>query len=74
MMAMSPDLGVAGNILVFLICTMNWYNGLIVPYDQIQIFWRYWVSLSIDTPWTSLLNIFHSFIILIPSPMLSAVC
>ena len=43
MMAVSPDLGVAGNILVFIVCTMNWYNGLIVPYDQMQVFWRYWV-------------------------------
>ncbi len=74
MMAMSPDLGVAGNILVFLICTMNWYNGLIVPYDQIQVFWRYWVSLGIETPRTSLLTILHSFITLIPSLMPSAVC
>lgn len=43
MMAVSPDLGVAGNVLVFMICTMNWYNGLIVPYNQMQVFWRYWV-------------------------------
>ncbi|KAL9596515.1 MAG: hypothetical protein Q9219_005736 [cf. Caloplaca sp. 3 TL-2023] len=43
MMAISPDLGVAGNVLVFMICTMNWYNGLIVPYDQMQVFWRYWL-------------------------------
>ncbi|KAL8987359.1 MAG: hypothetical protein Q9177_003420 [Variospora cf. flavescens] len=43
MMAMSPDLGVAGNLLVFIVCTMNWYNGLIVPYDQMQVFWRYWL-------------------------------
>jgi ATP-binding cassette, subfamily G (WHITE), member 2, SNQ2 len=44
MMAMSPDLGTAGNILVFIICTLNWFNGIIVPYNQIQVFWRYWVS------------------------------
>jgi ABC-type multidrug transport system permease subunit len=43
MMAMSPDLGAAGNILVFIICTLNWFNGIIVPYNQIQVFWRYWV-------------------------------
>ncbi|KAI4251098.1 MAG: hypothetical protein LQ352_005065 [Teloschistes flavicans] len=43
MMAVSPDLGVAGNVLVFMICTMNWYNGLIVPYNQMQVFWRYWL-------------------------------
>ncbi|KAL9604583.1 MAG: hypothetical protein Q9179_001809 [Wetmoreana sp. 5 TL-2023] len=43
MMAISPDLRVAGNVLVFMICTMNWYNGLIVPYDQMQVFWRYWL-------------------------------
>lgn len=46
MMAMSPDLGFAGNVLVFLVCTCNWFNGIIVPYDQIQVFWRYWVSLT----------------------------
>jgi ATP-binding cassette subfamily G (WHITE) protein 2 (SNQ2) len=49
MIAMSPDLGTAGNILVFIICTLNWFNGIIVPYSQIQIFWRYWVSLPLTT-------------------------
>lgn len=44
-MALSPDLGAAGNVLVFIVCTYNWFNGIIVPYSQIQIFWRYWVSL-----------------------------
>lgn len=44
MIGMSPDLGTAGNVLVFLVCAVNWFNGIIVPYDQIQVFWRYWVS------------------------------
>lgn len=43
MMALSPDLGGAGNMLVFIVCTCNWFNGIIVPYHQIQVFWRYWV-------------------------------
>ncbi|KAJ5908495.1 hypothetical protein N7495_001177 [Penicillium taxi] len=43
MIGMSPDLGTAGNVLVFLVCCVNWYNGIIVPYEQIQVFWRYWV-------------------------------
>lgn len=43
MMALSPDLGAAGNVLVFIVCTCNWFNGIIVPYHQIQTFWRYWV-------------------------------
>ena len=47
MMALSPDLGFAGNVLVFLVCTMNWYNGIIVPYNQIQVFWRYWVRIPL---------------------------
>lgn len=42
-MAVSPDLGFAGNILVFIVCTFNWFNGIIVPYDQIQLFWRSWL-------------------------------
>ena len=51
MMALSPDLGAAGNVLVFIICTCNWFNGVIVPYEQIQVFWRYWVScLSPSSP------------------------
>lgn len=51
MMALSPDLGTAGNVLVFIICTCNWFNGVIVPYGQIQVFWRYWVScLSPSSP------------------------
>lgn len=43
MMALSPTLGFAGNVLVFIVCTCNWFNGIIVPYDQMQVFWRYWV-------------------------------
>ncbi|OCK97384.1 uncharacterized protein K441DRAFT_606404 [Cenococcum geophilum 1.58] len=43
MMALSPDLGFAGNVLVFIVCTCNWFNGIIVPYNQIQVFWRYWL-------------------------------
>ncbi|KAI9803139.1 MAG: hypothetical protein M1833_001210 [Piccolia ochrophora] len=43
MMALSPSLGFAGNVLVFIVCTCNWFNGIIVPYDQMQIFWRYWL-------------------------------
>jgi hypothetical protein len=31
-------------VLVFIVCTFNWFNGIIVPYEQIQVFWRYWVS------------------------------
>jgi ABC-type multidrug transport system permease subunit len=54
MMAMTPDLGSAGNILVFIICTLNWFNGLIVPYDQIQVFWRYWLYYL--SPFTYLLS------------------
>jgi ATP-binding cassette, subfamily G (WHITE), member 2, SNQ2 len=40
---LSPDLGFAGNVLVFIVCTFNWFNGIIVPYEQIQVFWRYWL-------------------------------
>ncbi|KAL4783840.1 ABC-2 type transporter-domain-containing protein [Aspergillus varians] len=54
MMAVSPDLGVAGNILVFIVCTFNWFNGIIVPYDQIQVFWRYWLYYL--SPFTYLLS------------------
>ncbi|KAL8941766.1 MAG: hypothetical protein Q9216_002051 [Gyalolechia sp. 2 TL-2023] len=43
MMAVSPDLGVAGNVLVFMVCTLNWYNGFVVPYSQMQVFWRHWL-------------------------------
>ena len=54
-MALSPDLGAAGNVLVFIVCTCNWFNGIIVPYSQIQIFWRYWVSVfsnhNVEIPW-----------------------
>ncbi|KAJ5660839.1 uncharacterized protein N7484_000211 [Penicillium longicatenatum] len=41
--AASPDLKMAGIALVFLVTTMNWFNGLVVPYDEIQVFWRYWI-------------------------------
>jgi len=47
MMALSPDLGFAGNVLVSIVCTCNWFNGIIVPYNQIQVFWRYWVRLPL---------------------------
>jgi ATP-binding cassette subfamily G (WHITE) protein 2 (SNQ2) len=42
--AVSPDLKVAGLVLVFLVTTFNWFNGVVVPYSQIQVVWRYWVS------------------------------
>ncbi|KAK4095235.1 hypothetical protein Purlil1_31 [Purpureocillium lilacinum] len=54
MMALSPDLGGAGNILVFIVCTCNWFNGIIVPYHQIQVFWRYWLYYL--SPFTYLLG------------------
>ncbi|KAF7503708.1 hypothetical protein GJ744_003333 [Endocarpon pusillum] len=38
--AMSPDLGFAGNILVFLVCVCDWFNGIVVPYSQTQTFRR----------------------------------
>ncbi|KAJ6441375.1 multidrug resistance protein CDR1 [Purpureocillium lavendulum] len=54
MMALSPDLGSAGNVLVFIVCTCNWFNGIIVPYHQIQVFWRYWLYYL--SPFTYLLG------------------
>ncbi|MCJ1367838.1 hypothetical protein MMC16_006973 [Acarospora aff. strigata] len=54
MMAMSPDLGFAGNVLVFIVCIANWFNGIIVPYDQLQVFWRYWLYYL--SPFTYLLG------------------
>ncbi|KAF5580877.1 ATP-binding protein multidrug cassette transport [Fusarium subglutinans] len=54
MMALSPDLGAAGNVLVFIVCTCNWFNGIIVPYSQIQVFWRYWLYYL--SPFTYLLG------------------
>ena len=44
--ALSPDLKFAGLVLVFLVTVFNWFNGVVVPYAQIQVFWRYWVSFS----------------------------
>ena len=44
--AFSPDLKSAGLMLVFIVTLFNWFNGVVVPYDQIQVFWRYWVSLQ----------------------------
>ncbi|PVH93264.1 hypothetical protein DM02DRAFT_241565 [Periconia macrospinosa] len=43
MIGMSADLATAGNILVFLVCAVNWFNGIIVPFQQMQVFWRYWL-------------------------------
>lgn len=45
--ALSPDLEFAGLVLVFLVTIFNWFNGVVVPYRQIQGFWRYWVSCSL---------------------------
>jgi len=72
-MALSPDLGVAGNVLVFMVCTMNWYNGLIVPYDQIQVFWRYWVGTFLCNSWESNVNASNSSTTSTPSPIFLAV-
>ncbi|KAG8426770.1 hypothetical protein J3459_007818 [Metarhizium acridum] len=41
--ALSPDLKFAGLVLVFLVTIFNWFNGVVVPYHQIQVFWRYWL-------------------------------
>ncbi|KAH6634752.1 ABC drug exporter AtrF [Chaetomium sp. MPI-SDFR-AT-0129] len=41
--AVSPDLKFAGLVLVFLVTIFNWFNGVVVPYQQIQGFWRYWL-------------------------------
>ncbi|KAK4120366.1 hypothetical protein N657DRAFT_693082 [Parathielavia appendiculata] len=54
MMALSPDLGVAGNVLVFIVCTLNWFNGIIVPFHQLQVFWRSWLYYL--SPFTYLLG------------------
>lgn len=48
--ALSPDLKFAGLVLVFLVTIFNWFNGVVVPYAQIQGFWRYWVSLPLSSP------------------------
>lgn len=42
--SLSPDLKFAGLVLVFLVTIFNWFNGVVVPYQQIQVFWRYWAS------------------------------
>jgi ABC-type multidrug transport system permease subunit len=42
--ASSPDLKFAGLVLVFLVTTFNWFNGVVVPYAQIQVAWRFWAS------------------------------
>lgn len=46
--AFSPDLKAAGLMLVFIVTLFNWFNGVVVPYDQIQVFWRYWVRLQFE--------------------------
>ena len=35
MIGISPDLGTAGNVLVFLVCSVNWFNVVVVPYERI---------------------------------------
>jgi len=55
--ALSPNPKFAGLVLVFLVTTFNWFNGVVVPYSQIQVFWRYWVCVSVRKHCHILVNI-----------------
>jgi ATP-binding cassette subfamily G (WHITE) protein 2 (SNQ2) len=43
MMGISPSLAFAGNVLVFVVSVCDRFNGTLVPWDEIQVFWQYWV-------------------------------
>lgn len=50
--AWAPDFTVISNILPFFLVVFSLFNGVVVPYDQLNVFWKYWVYyLNPSTYW-----------------------
>lgn len=47
--AFAPSFTVIGNVLPFFLVMFSLFNGVVVPHDQLNVFWRYWVCISAQT-------------------------
>ncbi|KAG8412222.1 ATP-binding cassette transporter snq2, variant 2 [Metarhizium acridum] len=52
--AWAPSFTVISNVLPFFLVMFSLFNGVVVPYAQLNVFWRYWVS--VHGPMTMLLR------------------
>lgn len=44
--AFAPSFTVISNILPFFLVMFSLFNGVVVPYEQLNVFWKYWVRFS----------------------------
>ncbi|KAK4186356.1 putative ABC transporter [Podospora australis] len=52
--AWAPSFTVISNILPFFLVVFSLFNGVVVPYPQLNVFWKYWVYyLNPSTYWVS---------------------
>lgn len=50
--AFAPDFTVISNVLPFFFVMVSLFNGIVRPYDQLPVFWRYWMFyLNPSTYW-----------------------
>jgi hypothetical protein len=43
--AWAPSFTVISNVLPFFLTVFSLFNGVVVPYDQLDVFWKYWVCI-----------------------------
>ena len=48
--AWAPSFTVISNVLPFFLVIFSLFNGVVVPYSQLNVFWRYWVCFSFLSP------------------------
>ncbi|QUC20523.1 uncharacterized protein UV8b_04764 [Ustilaginoidea virens] len=41
--AWAPSFTVISNVVPFFLVTFGLFNGVVVPYEQLNVFWRYWL-------------------------------
>jgi ABC-type multidrug transport system permease subunit len=46
--AWAPSFTVISNVLPFFLVVFSIFNGVFVPYNQLVVFWKYWVSTTQD--------------------------
>ncbi|KAI1840569.1 hypothetical protein JX266_013233 [Neoarthrinium moseri] len=52
--AWAPNFTVISNVLPFFLTVVSLFNGVVVPYDQLDVFWKYWLYwLNPSTYWIS---------------------
>ena len=74
--AWAPSFTVISNILPCFLVVFALFNGVVVPYGQLNVFWKYWVSLPLPLhhQLRVLILSLYSSTGLTPAPTGSAVC